>query len=131
MGKRLSYLCLRFGLGLVFLWIGIDIFRHTGDWIGYAPPDGTLGMTRDQLIKLGGFFDAAVGISLILGTFPKITAALAAFHLAMVLLLQGVNAVLIRDVGLLGAALSLFFWKNGYRRRSWWRRSWRRSSPEA
>lgn len=127
----LSRFFLRTGLGIVFLWIGLDVFRHPDAWIGFAPPQGTLGLDRLALLKAGGAFDIAVGVSLLLGAFPRITALLAAFHLAGVLVTQGLNAILIRDVGLLGAALSLFFWKKkrAYHHRGLLRRLFRRRAP--
>lgn len=132
MRLSLSRFFLRTGLGIVFLWIGLDIFRHPDAWVGFAPPEGALGLDRLVLLKAGGAFDIAIGVSLLLGTFPRATAFLAALHLAGVLVTQGINAVLIRDVGLLGASLSLFFWnkKRAYRHRGLFRRLFsRRSAP--
>lgn len=119
MRLSLSRFLLRTGLGIVFLWIGLDIFRHPDTWIGFAPAQGAFGLGQQGLLKAGGVFDVAVGVSLLLGTFPRATALLAALHIAGVLFTQGINAILIRDVGLLGAALGLFFWKTkrGYHRR--------------
>lgn len=132
MRRSLSRFFLRTGLGIVFLWIGLDIFRHPNTWIGYAPPHGALGFDRSALLKAGGVFDIAIGSSLLLGAFPRVTALLAALHLVGVLVTQGLDAVLIRDVGLLGAALSLFSWRNKrpYHRRGLLRRLFsRRTTP--
>lgn len=131
MRLSLSRFFLRTGLGIVFLWIGLDIFRHPDAWIGFVPAQGALGLDRLALLKAGGAFDIAVGVSLLLGTFSRATALLAMLHLAGVIVTQGLNAVLIRDVGLLGAALSLFFWKNkrGYHRRGLLGRLFRRRTP--
>ncbi len=130
MRLSLSRFFLRTGLGIVFLWIGLDIFRHPDVWIGYAPAAGALGLNQAALLKAGGAFDIAVGISLLLGAFPRVTALLAAVHLAGVLFTQGINTVLIRDVGLLSASLSLFFWKSKRPyRRGLLRRVFRRRAP--
>lgn len=114
----LSFLCLRIGLGIVFLWIGIDIFRHTETWIGFIPTDVPLGLSRTLAVQLTGLFDVAIGLLLMMGAFLKVVALLACAHILVVLGTQGINAVLIRDVGLLGGALALFFWPHGHARSS-------------
>lgn len=106
----LSHFFLRAGLGIVFVWIGIDIFRHPENWIGFVPQNLPFDFDRDLALKINGTLDALLGTLLILGVFPKVVSAVAALHLVAVLIGQGVDAVLIRDVGLLGAALALFFW---------------------
>lgn len=102
-----SYLTLRVGLGIVFLWIGVDIWRHPEAWIGFLPASLPFGLSRSLTLQLNGIFDIVVGIMLFLGRWQKITAGLAVLHLVGIIFTQGVDAVLIRDVGLLGAALSL------------------------
>lgn len=113
----LSHLCFRFGLGIVFLWIGIDAIRHPEAWIGFVPATLPFGLTRVFALQLGGFLDIALGALFIINTLPKITALLAAAHLGVVLFTQGLDAVLIRDVGLLGTALGLLWWPHSSRRR--------------
>jgi uncharacterized membrane protein YphA (DoxX/SURF4 family) len=124
-----SYWVLRVGLGLVFAWIGVDILRHPETWIGYVPPNLPFGLTREVGLKLNGILDVALGLLLIADKLPKITAAVAVLHLAGILVTQGINAVIIRDVGLLGAALALVLWPHHSRRRHFlsqymfWKRS--------
>lgn len=105
-----SHRFLRIGLGIVFLWIGLDIFRHTDVWIGYLPAGLPFGFDRLLAIQINGAFDVIVGVFLILGWWPKVIATLAALHLIGILIDQGMNQVIIRDIGLLGASLALLFW---------------------
>lgn len=105
-----SHRFLSWGLGIVFLWIGFDILKHPDAWIGYVPTELPFGLDRVLALKINGVFDAIVGSLLILGWWPKIIAALAALHLIGILVDQGVDQVIIRDVGLLGASLALLFW---------------------
>lgn len=112
-----SYWLLRVGLGLVFAWIGVDILRHPETWLGFVPSTLPLGITREVGLKLNGVLDVALGLFLIADKFPKITAAVASLHLVGILATQGINAVIIRDVGLLGAALALVAWPHHHRRR--------------
>lgn len=114
-----SYFVLRVGLGLTFLWIGIDILRHPDVWLGYLPASLPFGIPREVGLKLNGVFDVGLGLLMIIRMFPKIVAALAAIHLIGILVSYGLDAVTVRDVGLLGGVLALFFWPGGYKRR--WR----------
>lgn len=114
-----SHLCLSIGLGVVFLWIGIDILRHPDSWIGYIPTNLPIHIPTTSLLQANGGFDIALGLLLILRMWPKLVAFLAAGHLIVIIATQGVDAVLIRDVGLLGACLALLFWpKRHYRHHS-------------
>lgn len=112
----LSYLVLRVSLGLVFLWIGTDILRHPETWIGYLPASLPFGVPREVGLKLNGVFDVLLGVMLMVRVFPKTMAALAALHLIGVLATTGLDAVVIRDVGLLGASLALLVWPTAKRR---------------
>lgn len=111
-----SYVFLRLGVGAVFAWIGLDILRHSETWIGYVPPNLPLGLEREVALKLNGLFDLALGLLLITDKAPKSAAALAVAHLIGILVTQGIDAVIIRDVGILGAALALLFWPHHRRR---------------
>ena len=119
----MSYWLLRCGLGLVFAWIGVDILRHPETWIGYVPAELPVGLTREVALKLNGVLDIALGLLLIGDKVPKITAVVAALHLIGILVTQGINAVIIRDVGLLGAALALLVWPH-HRRRNRFSQYW-------
>lgn len=126
-----SYRFLSWGLGAVFLWIGIDIWRHPDLWIGYVPEVLPLGLSRELALKANGVFDIGVGASLVAGAFPRITSLLAVLHLVGILLTSRADAVLARDIGLLGASLALLAWPHGYRRK--WRlfRKRRKSSEDS
>ena len=115
----LSLLFLQLGLGITFTWIGVDIVRHPDLWIGYVPPELPLGIERALALKINGAADILLGIFLIIGIWRKPVATLAALHLLAILFFQGIDAVLIRDFGLLGATLALFFYPAPSRRRNW------------
>lgn len=115
----LSYLVLRLGLGLVFLWIGIDILRHPDLWLGFVPESLPFGIPRAVALQMNGFLDILLGILLMVRILPKTAAALAVLHLVGILVTQGINAILIRDVGLLGGALALLLWPSSSRARGW------------
>lgn len=114
----LSHLLLSWGLGLTFLWIGIDMFRHPEAWMGYLPGSLPFGIPRETLLPAVAVFDALLGIFLMVRVWPKVTAFLASIHLAGILVTQGIDQVVVRDVGLLGAALGLLLWPTGSRKSS-------------
>lgn len=126
-----SHWLLRLGLGLTFLWIGIDIFRHTDAWIGFVPENLPFGLKRAVSLQLTGLLDIGLGLAILTNKFPRASAALAAGHLAAILISQGIDQVIIRDVGLFGTALALLFWpQHGYRKH-WWRRVLPRRHPDS
>lgn len=122
-----SHLVISWGLGIVFLWIGLDILKHPTSWLGFVPPHLPLGLTRETALQLNGMLDVGLGILLILRWWQKLAAALAVLHIVGILALNGIDAVLIRDVGLLGAAFGLLLWPTKYRRHRWWK-VWQRGT---
>lgn len=118
-----SYLFLRLGLGLTFLWIGVDMFRNPDVWIGYIPANPGFGLTREAALRAAGAFDMALGLMLLLRVWSKLAGALVVVHMAGILVVHGVDAVLIRDVGLLGAGLALATWPTHYHKKKFlkWR----------
>ena len=116
----LPLLCLRLGLGLVFLWIGLDMIRSPNNWIGFLPANLPFGLSQDLALKLSSFLDIILGALIILGPFRKTTSALASLHLISIIVINGIDAVIIRDVGLLGASLALFFWPTSKHSRKTW-----------
>ncbi len=93
------------------------MWRHPDAWIGYLPQESLFGMTRESLLLATTLFDAVIGVLLMLRVAMKVVAALAAVHLLSILIFNGLDPVLMRDVGLLGAALALATWPTRYRRR--------------
>jgi hypothetical protein len=85
-------------------------------WIGYLPANIPLDLNRGLALKLNGIFDIVLGALLIMRWWPKIVASLAVLHLVGILVTQGIDTVLIRDVGLLGASLSLLTWPRRHSR---------------
>src|SRR5688572_27498154 len=127
---RYSYLVLRLGLAAVFLWIGIDIVRHPDAWIGYLPSSLPFNLTRELALRLNAVVDMAIGILLLAGRLRRLTSLLAVLHLLGIIVVHGIDQVIIRDVGLLGAALALLLWPQSHHRKPWWRRLLRRRRPE-
>ena len=115
-----SYIVLRFGLGLTFILIGIDIFRSPGVWVGYLPAYLPYGISRESMLQMVGLADIILGLLLIVRAWPRVAGALIATHILAIIIVNGFDAVLIRDVGLLGMALVVALWPAGYKKKHWW-----------
>lgn len=109
MRKPLSYHLLRIGLGIVFLWIGVLIFRDPVGWSTFIRPWAArlIPVPLAQAMQETAALDVLVGALLISGLFVWAAAALGAIHLAIVLVTSGVNDTTVRDIGLFAACLSL------------------------
>ncbi|MDP3724239.1 MAG: DoxX family membrane protein [bacterium] len=109
--QRFARPVLRTGLGITFVWIGILILQDPLAWGGYLEPWAVslLPMPLEQVMVSTGVLDIVIGVFLIVNLFPWIAALAATVHLVMVLLTSGFTAVTVRDIGLLGAAMSLLF----------------------
>ncbi len=124
-----SHLFLSWGLGVVFVWIGLNILKNPNDWIGFVPQNVPFDIAREAALKIGGAFDIALGVALILRWWQRTAALAATIHIGAVLIQNGIDAVLIRDVGLLAAALALFTWPTHYRKKHGLGRWFRRKKP--
>ena len=108
--SKISLHILRFGMAITFLWIGILIFRNPEAWIGYIQPwaANLLLVPPKTAMFATAVLDIAVGILFLTNYLLWLPAGLASLHLALVLTVSGINAITVRDIGLLAAAIALF-----------------------
>jgi len=111
--QLIRHLLLRFCLGFILVWFGIQQVINPGEWVRFIPeivssysPVGGIGLIflHGALLTL-----AAIGISL--GLFPKWASLLAAallLEIIVILLIGGDSSgLIVRDIGLLVMALVL------------------------
>ena len=127
MNKFLSRLTpewsLRLGLGLMYVYSGIDILRHPTAWHWAVRPllkwfpasiQATLSQSEvmNRYLLLQGIVELVLAVILLAWFLPKFWVSRAAFitilEFAGILLLIPVDAITFRDIGLLGAALALW-----------------------
>lgn len=109
---------LRFGLGAMYLYSGIDLIRHPTAWHWAVRPlpmviqnfiNTQIGI--NQYLVLQGIGELALAFFLIAWFLPRafsfIAALLTVIEMTLIIVLVGVDAVTFRDIGLLGAALAL------------------------
>lgn len=113
---RHSLLVLRLGLAAVFLWWGIDQFRHAALWLAtWLPASWTAiaarwGWLETRLLLVLAVFFTLAGLSLLLGVFQKLFAFLAILLLTGWLLTSGLTIGSVPYCGLIGALLAVLFW---------------------
>ena len=106
---KASFHILRVGLAITFLWIGVLILKEPKLWGGYIQPwaQNLLVLPLEKAMIFTAILDIVVGVLLLVDFLTFYASILAAFHLIIVLVVSGINAITIRDIGLLAAAISL------------------------
>lgn len=100
---------LRVGLAITFLWIGILILREPVAWTGFIRPWAeTLLLSTPEKAMVGtAILDILIGAALLLDFWTFWASLAAALHLVIVLSVAGIDAITVRDIGLLAGALAL------------------------
>lgn len=107
--QQLPYHVLRVGLAITFLWIGILIFRNPEAWSGYLQPWAAklMPIPLTQAMMGTAILDIIIGFLLLINVLTWLVATIGAIHLVIVLFVSGINAITVRDIGLLAGALAL------------------------
>ncbi|TSC67326.1 MAG: hypothetical protein G01um101472_447 [Parcubacteria group bacterium Gr01-1014_72] len=108
---------LRLGLGVMYLYSGIDIVRHPDAWSWAIRqlPDVIEAIPKaigvEIFLKGQGIVEIIFAAVFLLWFMPRalvrIVAFLSALEMLAITLLVGVDAVTFRDIGLIGASLAL------------------------
>lgn len=119
---------LRGGLGLMYIYSGIDIVRHPTGWywavrplFRFLPISMQASFTKPtfmiNFLRIQGVIEIVFAVILLAWFLPKKyakwVAALTTLEMAGILLLIPVDAVTFRDLGLLGGGWALFLILNG------------------
>lgn len=113
---RSSYLSLRIGLAAVFLWFGVNKFIQPQYWVDAWMPQWAqhvaqaIGMSPMNAVFLIGIFEVLVAVSLVTGFFTRAFASAAIVFLFTVLVANGINEIVVRDIGLIAALVALVIW---------------------
>lgn len=113
-GKSLSgqsSLIARLGLAAVFFYAGVSAVLQPADWIGFIPNSlaSLVPFSRELTLQLHSYFEIVLGIIILIGWQRKLLGIIAALDLTAILVLNGINAVTFRDLGLIALALTLIF----------------------
>lgn len=101
---------LRLGLAFVFIYAGVASLMHPFEWISFLPSFIGTFINLEVALKGIAVFEIILGVCLVSGKYRKVVSALAVLMLAGILLADHNQFIItFRDVGLLFAALALFF----------------------
>jgi len=102
---------LRFGLGVVFIWIGILVLKSPEGWGAYMQPwaqELLISPIKTTMI-IAGVADILFGILLFSGKLTWLGALLGSLHLIVIVVTVGLNEIGLRDLGILVGSVALFF----------------------
>lgn len=103
--RKYAPAAVRYGVGIVFLILGIMQLVDPAGWIGYVP--GFVPGDARTIILLNGVLDSLVGLALLIGFYVRIAAIIGALHLLGITFSLGWNDLAVRDFGLALATLSV------------------------
>ncbi len=98
-------------LGFVVIWFGIQEVTNPEDWTVFIPSFLGNIMAATTLVTIHGIILIAAGLSLGLGWHRRLAAGIIALMLASIIVTlfsgEGLSEIVVRDIGLFGAALAL------------------------
>lgn len=102
-------LLLRVGLAFVFIFAGVAALSNPSNWIGYIPTwvSHMLPFSVETFLKIHAGTDILIGVLLLFGVWLRWVALVGALFLLSIVILSGIDEVTFRDVGLIGALLSI------------------------
>ena len=111
MNKPSAYHIMRVAMGITFAWIGVLIFKEPVFWTGFVQPwaAAMVPVPLEQALMGTAVLDIAIGLLWLLDIGTWAVSLVAAAHLAIILAVSGIDSVTVRDIGLLGAAIMLFW----------------------
>ncbi len=100
---------LRVGIAITFLWVGILILQNPAGWGGMTISWilNILPLPIKSVMIGTAFLDIFIGALLLLDVRTWMAALAGSLHLLVVLAAAGINAITVRDIGLLAGTLSL------------------------
>lgn len=116
--KPAAFHILRVGTAITFLWIGILIFQHPEAWGAYLMPWAAelLPIPLKEAMIGTALLDIVIGVFLLIDVLTWVAGTIGTLHLVLVLAVSGINAITVRDIGLLAAtiALAIHAWPEGF-----------------
>jgi uncharacterized membrane protein YphA (DoxX/SURF4 family) len=110
-GEAASFLVVRIGLSIVFLYFGISQLRNPEAFIGWLPKEvSLLPFEPRTFVVLNGGFETFFGTLLLIGLYTRIAALLLGMHLLGITFTIGWTEIGVRDLGLALATISISLW---------------------
>ena len=104
-------LTLRVGLAFVFIWFGWSGLTNPTMWVGLVPAWTAMFGSAYNLVLIHGAFELVLGLTLLFGFYTRLSATLLLISLLQTLTILGWGAVMVRDIGLTLALISIILAK--------------------
>ena len=100
----------RISLALVFLWFSANQFIYVNDFVGLIPDFlvSVSGYSPAVFVMLNAFVEFTLGMFLLLGINVRFSSLILGIHLIGIAFAVGYGPVMVRDLGLALATLSIF-----------------------
>lgn len=107
--NKTSYHIIRVSLAITFIWIGVLIIKSPESWGGYLEPWAVniLPVSIEQALLSTAVLDIIIGILFLIDWMTWVSGLVASIHLVTVLVVSGITDITVRDIGLLGATISI------------------------
>jgi uncharacterized membrane protein YphA (DoxX/SURF4 family) len=106
--KKYAPSIVRVGVALVFLWFGLNQIFDTSSFLGWLPSWAYLiPISSSVLVIISGVIETVFGLLLLLGLYTRFSALILLLQLIVIIVGLGYNDIMIRDVGLSFATLSI------------------------
>jgi len=106
--KKYAPAIVRVGVSFVFLWFGLNQIFDTSSFLGWLPSWAySIPISGSVLVIMSGITEVIFGLLLLLGLFTRISALILLLHLIVIITGLGYNDIMIRDIGLAFATLSV------------------------
>lgn len=102
---------LRLGLVFVFIWFGLTQLLDQTMWVSLIPAGLTkaTGISAETFVIINGVFEVFMATLLAFGIRVRLVASLLFLHMFAIIGSLGLNAIAVRDIGLMLAILSVAF----------------------
>lgn len=118
--EQLSMLAMRFGVGSMFLWFGMDKWSEPEMWFGWMPLwTMSIPVPPVALMIFIGMVEFCLGLALLTGRHLRLVSSIGAVALLFANLMIGVSDSTVRDAAILGCLLSIVIHANAKERRPW------------
>ena len=98
---------LRFALGLVVGWFGVNMFIAPEFWGQLIPGFVTAVIPVSTAVMINGVIEITLSLALIFGVYTRIAAWILTLHIFGIIFILGYGPIAVRDFGLMLAAVAL------------------------
>ncbi len=107
--KNLAPTVVRLGIAMVFIWFGLNQLFNQAMWVSLIPSwaISLSGLSAKSFVIVNGLVEIILASLLAFGMKIRIVATLLALHLLTIVMDLGLDAIGVRDIGLMFATISI------------------------